>query len=69
MIIKIVNCSYNSIQFNVSLTMTHEMGHALGFVDHTSYGILSVMNGSNSTDILQTIDIQTIKQIYDLFYS
>jgi len=63
------NIPYHSNQFYINQTVTHEMGHSVGYAGHTYEGVYSVMNGSNLTDELQPIEINAIKQIYDLFYN
>lgn len=60
--------SNNQSLFNAKCVVTHELGHALGYFNHTNNNDYGVMNASYSTEYVQNAEKQHLKQIYDNFY-
>ncbi len=66
--IDIINYAENETEWGMSIVVTHEMGHALGYAGHSFNDIDAIMNASYSTDELQPDEIQNIYQIWEIFY-
>ncbi|XMB71870.1 RICIN domain-containing protein [Mycoplasmatota bacterium WC30] len=66
--IKVRNYASGRTEYNMDLVVTHEMGHAFGYAGHSYNNVLAVLNGSYSTNRLQSNEIIFIMQIWEIYY-
>ncbi len=53
---------------DLKITITHEMGHALGYAGHSYSTVFAVVNQTHDCYVLQTNEILHLKQIWEIFY-